>query len=240
MKKLISLFIVANLLLGSGIAQDINIGAGLSFGGPLPSEKIDSTSGNPLVGATIGASLSFPINDRFSINPGLHYSFHGLDYSQSFTRDTLITFEVNGITAEVPSYHTDYINGKIRLHYIDISLLMGYRIWKIQLMLGPYVSIILAGKDEGNVRVVIGSGEVFEDYYEDFDNSHALRNMEFGIMFGSYVPIYRNLGAEMKLSRSFVTLHNVNKMENNGQGIIKLYSTYLQLGLVYKIKRNKE
>ena len=187
-----------------------------------------------------GAYLSFPIGGRFSISTGLHYSFHGLDYGQSITRDTLIAVEINDVIAEVPSYYTSHVDGKIRLHYIDFSFLMGYRLWKLQFLMGPYLSVLLSGKDDGDVRIVIGSGEVFEDEYEQFDKSHALRKMEYGIMFATSAPVYKNLGVEMKFSRSFATLHNYENIESNGQGEIDLYSTYLQLGLIYKLQKNKE
>ena len=236
MKKLILLFIVFLFNLGNSFAQDINIGAGISYGGPIPTEVVDSTSGKPLVGAIAGLSFSFRINERFSFMPGLYYSFHGLDYSQSFTRDTLITVVFNGISGEVPSFYTAYVNGKMRLHYIDIPLLIGYRIWKFQLMFGPYISVLLAGKDAGNVRVVIGSGGVLDDYNEEINNYPAIRKMEQGLMLGSNVPIYKKLSIEMTVSRSFFTLYNLDKLEDNGQGTVKMYNTYFQLGLVYKLK----
>jgi hypothetical protein len=240
LKKLVSLFIVANFIIGSSFAQDIHFGAALSFGGPIPAKKPENAYGNPLLGVSTGASLSFTIAPRLSISTGLHYSFHGLDYGQSITRDTLITVEINDVIHEVPSYYTSHVNGKIRQHYIDFSFLMGYRIWKMQFLVGPYLSFLLSGKDDGDVRIVIGSGEVFEDEYEQFDKSHDLRKMEYGIMFAANTPLYKNLGIEMKFSRSFITLHNYENNESSGQGNIDLYSTYLQLGLIYKLQKNKE
>jgi len=221
---------------GYGFAQEINIGAGISYGGPIPTETMDSTSGKPLIGATAGISYALPLSERFSFIPGLQYSFRGLDYGQVFTRDTLITIDFNGTGGEVPSYYTAYVNGKMRLHYIDIPLLIGYRIWNFQMTFGPYFSVLLAGKDAGDVQVVIGTGGVFDDYYEDFNNYPALRNMEMGLMLGSNAPIYRNLGIEIKATRSFFTLYNLDELPDNGQGLVKMYNTYVQLGLVYQLK----
>jgi len=236
LKKLLPIFIVFLIELGNGFAQDIHIGAGISYGGPIPVEIVDSTSGKPLIGAIAGLSFSFPINDRFSFIPGLYYSYRGLDYSQSFTRDTLYTVVINETSGKVPSFYTAYVNGRMRLHYVDIPLLIGYRLWKFQIMFGPYVSVLLAGKDAGNVRVVIGSGGFFDDYHEDYDNYPALRKMEQGLMLGSYAAIYRNLSIEMKATRSFFTLYNLKKLPDHGQGIVKMYNTYVQLGLVYKVR----
>lgn len=236
MIKLIIILILLIGEVGNGIAQNFNIGAGINYGGPIPVEVIDSTSGRPLVGMTAGISYSFPINERFSFTPGLYYSFRGLDYGQIYTRDTLLTIDINETTAQVPSFYTAYANGKMRLHYIDIPLLIEYNIWKFQLMFGPYFSILVAGKDAGNVRVVIGYGGFVDDYHEEFNNYSSLRNTELGFMLGSKAPIYRNLSFEMKVSRSFFTLYNLNKLKDNGQGIVKMYNTYLQLGLIYQIK----
>ena len=184
--------------------------------------------------------MTFPINKRLTFTPGLYYTFRGLDYSQSFTRDTLYTVEINGITGQVPSFYTAYVDGKMRLHYIDIPLLFGYRVWKFQIMFGPYVSVLMAGRDAGDVRVVIGSGGFYDDYHEDFSNYHALRNIEQGFILGSITPLYKNLSLEMKLSRSLFTLYNLNKLEDMGQGLVKMYNTYMQLGLLYTFNNNKE
>jgi hypothetical protein len=236
LKKLLPLFIV--FILGSGFvsAQEINVGAGISIGGPIPTEPIDSTSGNALIGTIAGISFSFPLSERFSFIPMLQYSFRGLDYGQIYTRDTMITIDINGSGGQVPSYYTAYIEGKMRLHYIEIPLLLGYRFWKIQMLLGPYASILLAGYDTGNVKVVIGSGGVFDDHYEEFDNYPALRKAELGIMLGTNAPIYKNLGIEIKVTRSFCTLYNLDKLPNSGEQIVPMYNTYVQMGLIYRLK----
>lgn len=240
MKKLVTLLIVFLFSLEHGFPQDIDIGAGINYGGPIPVETVDSTSGQPLIGAMAGLSFTIPMGERFSFVPGLYYSFHGLNYSQSFTRDTLFTVIINGTSGEVPSFYTAYVNGRMRLHYIDIPLLAGYRIWKFQLLFGPYFSFLLGGKDAGDVRVVIGSGGFYDDYTEEYDNYKALRKMEVGGMVGSKTPIYRKLSIEMKVSRSLMTLYDLDKLPDLGQGIVKMYNTYFQVGLVYKIAEPPE
>ncbi len=146
MKK-IALLLIALLYVSIVNAQDINIVAGVSYGGPKPTEFVDSTSGKPLVGAVAGFSLSFPLSERLSFSPGMYYSFRGLDYSQSFTRDTMFTVEINGTIGEVPSFYTAYVNGKMSLHYFEVPLLIEYRIWKFKMTVGPYVLFLIAGKD---------------------------------------------------------------------------------------------
>ncbi len=236
MIKLLSLIIVFLCGLGNGFSQNISIGAGLNYGGPIPTEVIDSTSGKPLIGFTAGVSYSIPIGERFSFSPGLYYSFHGLDYSQSYTRDTLFSVVINGTNGQVPSYYTAYINGAMRLHYIEIPLLITYRIWNFQLMFGPYISALIAGSDAGTVRVVIGSGGFYDDYTDVYNNYSAIRKLEPGVMLGSNAPIYKNLSIEIMFSRSFSTLYNLDKLSNQGQGSVKMYNTYLRFGLIYIVK----
>lgn len=234
-KKLLLLVIVLLCELGNGFTQNFSIGVGLNYGGALPTEVIDSTSGKPIVGLIMGGSYSIPLSERFSFLPGLYYSFRGLEYSQSFTRDTLFTVDINGTTGQVPSFYTAYIEGAMRLHYIDIPLLITYRILKFQMMFGPYFSVLLAGKDAGNVRVVIGSGGFFDDYTDVFSNFSALRKVEQGLMIGSNIPIYKNFSFEFRVSRSFFTLYHPDKLPDNGQGSVKMYNTFMHMGLVYKL-----
>ena len=236
MIKLLPLIIILLCEMGSGFAQTIGIGAGVNYGGAIPTEALDSTSGKPLIGFTAGVSYSIPLSERFSFLPQLNYSYRGLDYSQSFTRDTLFTVVINGNSGEVPSFYTAYIDGSMRLHYIDIPLLITYRILKLELMFGPYISVLLGGRDSGNVRVVIGSGGFFDDYTEGYSNYGVIRKLEQGIMAGSKAPIYKNLSIEIKASRSFTTLYNLDKIVDKGQGTVKMYNTYVQLGLIYTLK----
>jgi hypothetical protein len=236
--KLLSFLIFLLCGLGSGFAQNIGIGGGINYGGPIPTETIDSTSGKPLIGFTAGISYSIPLSERFSFQPQLYYSYRGMDYSQSYTRDTLFTVIINGNSGEVPSFYTAYIDGSMRLHYIDIPLLVTYRILKFQLMFGPYISVLLGGRDSGDVRVVIGSGGFFDDYTEAYSNYAVIRKLEQGFMVGSTAPIYKNLSIEIKASRSFTTLYNLDKIVDRGQGSVKMYNTYVQLGLVYTLTRD--
>ena len=239
MTKILPLVIVLLLCKpGNGFAQNLSIGAGINYGGPIPTETIDSTSGKPLIGFSAGVSYSIPISERFSFTPAFYYSYRGLDYSQSFTRDTLFTVIINGTSGQVPSFYTAYIDGVMRLHYIEFPLLISYRILNIQLMFGPYISVLLAGKDSGNVRVVIGSGGFFDDYTDSFSNYYAIRKFEQGIMLGSMAPIYKNLSIEIKASRSFTSLYNLDKLPDRGQGSVKMYNTFVQVGFVYSLQSN--
>lgn len=221
--------------MSNSFSQKISIGAGINYGGPLPTEKVDSASGKIIPGLTAGMSVSIPLSTHLSFSPALYYSYHGLDYSQNITKDTLVTINLNNINGQVPSFYTAYVNGAMRLHYIDIPLLLTYRIKKFHFMFGPYCSVLIAGKDAGRVRVVIGKGGFFDDYIEDFDNYKAIRRVEYGAMIGSNMPLYKNLSIETKVSRSFLSLYRPGALPDRGQGGGKMFSTYFYMGLIYRI-----
>ncbi len=240
MKKLLLLIFVFFYCLGAGFAQNINFGVGFNYGGPLPTEFIDSTSGNPIVGLMAGMSYSIPLSKHFSFSMGLFYSFRGVEYSQSFTRDTLFTLVFNGVSGQVPSYYTAYVNGSMRLHYIDIPLLVNYRIGKFQVIFGPYFSVLVAGKDAGNLRVVIGTGVLIDDYKDEYDNFKVIRKVEQGLMIGSIMPFYKNFSIETKVSRSFFSLYSPGELPDRGQGGGKMFNTFMHLGLVYKLQTKRK
>jgi hypothetical protein len=236
LKKYLSIMVIFFCSLLAGNAQNFSIGAGVNFGGPLPTETVENSEGKPILGTNIGVSYSIPLSKRFSFNPALYYSLHGVDYSQNFTRDTLITVVINNQSGQVPSFYTAYITGGMRLHYIDIPLLVTYRIGKSQIMFGPYVSVLVGGKDAGKVRVVIGTGGFLEDFHDEFNNFNAIRKVEQGLMIGSTIPIYKNLSIESRISRSFFSLYSPGKLPNMGDS--KMFNTFFNVGLVYKIKRD--
>jgi len=216
----------------SGFSQAINIGTGINFGGPIPTKKVDGASGKPLPGLMAGVGFSIPINEVLSFAPALYYSNHSLEYGQNYTKDTMVTVVLDNISGEVPSFYTVYVNGAMNLHYIDINLLIKYKTKRFHLLFGPYFSMLIAGKDAGKVRVVIGKGGFVDDYFEDFDNFKGIRKLEQGIMLGSQISIYKNLAVELKASRSFFSLYTPGKLPNN-QGDNKMYNTYMTVGFIY-------
>ncbi len=236
MKKLLFAIFIVFFSPDAGYSQNIGIVAGFNYGGPLPTKFKDSTSGKPIPGLMAGVSYSIPISERFSFSPALYYSFHGTEYSQSFTRDTTVTIVINNVSGKVPSFYTAYVNGSMHLHYLDIPLLFSYSIKKTRLLLGPYFTAKIAGKDAGNVRVVIGKGGFFDDYIEPYNNFKIIRKVEQGLMIGVNSPIYKNLCIEIRVSRSFFSFYQPDKLPDRGQGKSSMFNTFVHVGLVYNVK----
>lgn len=233
---LISVFLLFSLVLTS-YSQPAIIG-GLNFGGPIPEKISENSTGKPVIGMHLGFSYVYKLSDKFSLTPEIYYAFKGVDYGQSFTKDTLVPITILGVPGEVPSFYTADVNGSMRLHSIDIPLLFSYNIGKVRFSLGPYFSFLVGGKDKGNVRVVLGEGGFYDDYTEAYDNSKNIRILETGIMGGINVLIYKGLFAEMRFSRSLTTLYK-SDAPSRGEGSNKMYNTFVQFSLGYSFIKKK-
>lgn len=236
--NIIILFYLLFCQIFSGFTQETAIIGGFNIGGPIPEKISDSSSGKPIPGIHVGFSYTYKFSDRFWLTPEIYYAYKGVDYGQSFTRDTLVPITLFGVPAEVPSFYTVNVNGSIRLHSIDIPLLFSYRIGKFKFCLGPYFSFVFGGKDTGNVRVVVGEGGFFDDYTETYNNIKNIRVFESGIIAGFNVPIYKRFFTELKVTRSFTGLYK-SDAPNRGNGSNKMFNTYLFLSLGYSFfKKN--
>jgi hypothetical protein len=215
-------------------SQEIKLIGGINYGGPVPTHMQDSTSGKPLPGITCGLTANFKFNEHFSFQTELYYSFHGVNYCQSFTRDTNVKVIItNGATGTVPTFYTAYVSGAMKFHYIEMPLLVGYKIGRNQILLGPYVSYLAEGSDAGNVRVVIGHGGFYNDYLQAYNNIHIIHKFDAGIVLGSTMCIYKKISFEIKGTRSFVPLYKPGASSKGPSS--KLYNTYVHFSILYSI-----
>lgn len=226
-------FFLSSFFLSAQI-EKVHIFAGMNYGGPLPQKSMEGASGTPIIGLNAGSGYTIKLSEKFSIIPELYFSFKGVEYSSSYTRDTMVQITIMGVPGEVPSYYTAYVNGKMNFHYLDLPVMVGYRAKKTQILFGPYVSQIIAGKDEGSVRVMIGDGGFYDDYYDDFNNNSFVNKTDYGIILGSTVPLYNHLMFELKVSRSLRPIYKKGFFSSNGNPENKLFNTFLHLSLAYK------
>ncbi len=213
-------------------SQSFFIGIGANYGGPMPNKQLDSSEGKAFVGYTAGLSTQWNVSKRIAFYPSIYYSYHAVNYAQTFTRDTMVTVVFNGQSGQVPTFYTAHVNGGMRLHYIDFSFLTAFVYKKGLFIFGPAFSTFIMGKDTGTVKIVIGKGGFFDDVYEKFDNTKAIRFIDFGLILGSRTTIYKNLAFELKVTRSLFNIYKPGKIPDRGQGNIKLFNTYVSLALV--------
>ncbi len=208
----------------------------MNYGGPLPQKSMEGASGTPIIGLNAGSGYTFKLSEKFSLIPELYFSFKGVDYSSTYTRDTMVNITIMGIPGAVPSYYTAHVEGKMNFHYLDLPILVAFKAKKTQLLFGPYISQIIAGKDEGSVRVMIGDGGFYDDYYQDFNNNSFVNKTDFGFILGSIVPIFSQVFLEMKVSRSIKPIYKKGFFSSNGNPENNLFNTYLHLSIAYKFK----
>lgn len=213
--------------------NNLRIFAGLNYGGPIPQQLMEDAGGKPIPGLNAGLGYEININQKFSIIPEMYVSFKGADYNSTYTRDTLVKITIMGVPGEVPSYYTAYVKGKMNFYYLDMPVMLAYKAKKTQIIAGPYISQIIAGKDAGQVRVMIGDGGFYDDYYEDFNNNSSIHKTDFGFIIGTSRSFFKHLLLELKLSRSIVPVYKKGFFAKTGNAENKLFNTYFHLSLGY-------
>ncbi|HBS86389.1 MAG: hypothetical protein A2W91_19435 [Bacteroidetes bacterium GWF2_38_335] len=213
--------------------QSVSFLSGLNYGGPLPVEKNDSASGHPIPGIHSGFSVTFNLADKWDITTELYYSFRGVDYSQSYTKDTLVEITIMGVPGTVPSYYSAYIEGAMRLNYLDFPVMVSYRKGKMKFIGGLKTSWLFSGKDHGNVRVVVGDGGFYDDFIQAYNNFNIIRKIDFAAVAGFESELVRNISLELKVTRSFLQLYKPGSMDGKGVGDNRLYNTFLHLSLKF-------
>ncbi|MFZ4401223.1 MAG: outer membrane beta-barrel protein [Bacteroidales bacterium] len=215
--------------------NQMHVFAGINYGGPIPTNSIPNSSGKPIIGINSGLGYTFKISGKLAIISELFLSTKGTEYSQTYTRDTLVKINIMGVQGEVPSYYTAYVNGKMKFYYLDFALLMAYKTKFTSFLIGPYISGIISGKDVGSVRIMIGDGGFYDDFYQDFDNYSFIHKIDAGFIAGSLIPIYKKLSLTFKLSRSFISIYKDGFFISKGNSDNKLFNTYIYLSIAYKL-----
>lgn len=234
------LLLSAVALAGNTLAQSpwqFGMRAGAMLGGPIPAESNpDSTDGSVLVGPAGGAFLAYGAGSRWRFELGLHYAMKGATYHQLYRNDTLMPLEIfPGTVDTVPTYYYADVNGRMRLHYIDLPLTAQFCLTKrAWLHLGGNASVLLGGKDAGTADIQIGDGTVFPDTVLIFDNIGEIRRLDAGLALGGSYELPMGLGFEFRAQRSLVGLYRKGFMASQGLEEIPLYQTQFCIGIRWR------
>ncbi|MBN2683064.1 MAG: PorT family protein [Bacteroidales bacterium] len=227
------LILILVLFSGSLFSQKYEIRGGISYGGPLPVEMKDSSSGAPGLGMHLSSFRVFELNEKWTIKTGIGITQKRVEYGQLFSKDTLVQLP-DDEDILIPTYYKALVLGEMNLHYLDIFLLAKYKSGKwLNLSFGTYLSYLFAGYDKGTVEVIIGEGGFFDKYEEKFNNFHKIRKMDLGISLGSDFPLTKNLSLGFQINRSLLNLYTKNSAPDNSMEAPKLYHTYVNLFLGY-------
>lgn len=209
---------------------------GINYGGPLPDRTDDSTTGKAYIGPNIGLLCNINISKKFSISNSLSYYYSKISYGQKVKKDTLYPYPINDTTnIIIPTFYSSDLNGSMNFHVLTYSLEFEYKPFNfLSLSLGPYVSLLLSGKDTANNFIIVGDNFISGNIH--IDNSKYFKSFDWGLSFNINVTIYKNLFASIRASRSFGNIYKSSYYENNPANNIKFYKTYVFLSIGYKIK----
>lgn len=198
---------------------------GSIFGGPLPKENIEKTTGKPLISPYGGFAFRKYLHQNLFIQLDITYAIKGASYYTEYTNDTLIDIGI-GI---VPSFYTAKVGGNMKLHYIDLPISFGYRISKKQsISFGIYTSLLFNGYDKGKIFVQAGYGS-FADQEIAYNNYSLINHQDFGLNFKYNFNFYKNFHLTFNASRSTRGLYS-NNISNN------LYHTNASLSFCYSLQ----
>lgn len=214
----------------------IGIYGGINYGGPLPNSFKDSTSGKSYIGPHFGLQCNIDISKHFSIANRLSYSYSKISYGQKEKKDTLYPFKFNDTTTVmIPTYYSSDLNGTMMFHTLTYSLEFEYKPFKfLNVSLGPYVSLLLSGKDTANNFIIVGDNFISGNIH--IDNSKYFKTFDWGLSLNIQANIYKGLFACIRATRSLQNMYQSDYYDNNIGNSAKFYHTYVYLSLGYKIK----
>lgn len=188
----------------SFIISHAQIQFGLKGGLNLASVRyIYTDNSKARAGWNAGGLAEIPIQDNLLVRPELLYSSKGFGFSARGTSSA----------------------GSVRLNYIAVPVLFGYRFSR--------KSQILAGPEFGFLRKAVSKSIGISE-----DMTNSFRRFDVGFDLGLAYNITKVLGAEVRYNYGFKDLVNVVYMNNNGditgQGKNGANSV-LQLGLFYML-----
>ena len=192
LNKFFALIILASLTFSA--SAQVNIG--IKVGGNLSDihqDYKDSDWEMPTkmkVGFHIGLTSDIPINDMFSLQPGLLFSVKGCNYDlDELIEDFDIPVKADGV--EVDGFM------RTSLNYIEIPLNLAFKANDLQIFAGPYVAMGISGKHKSDFTVsFMGQSEDSEEEitlkpafgevnYDDLgEDEDAFSALDYGLNFG--------------------------------------------------------
>lgn len=215
-----------------------NIGATAPMGIPASIRGIESFKLMP--DFRVGFDAMYPLSEKFGITAALYFEMKGMD-SEVTTRGyhMKVTMDVD----EMEGLYTGHVRQKVQQRMLTIPLQLSYRISeKVQLIGGPYLSLLLAKEFSGYAfdgylrkdaptgpKVVMGSQD---GEWATYDFSDDMRSYQVGAMVGVNWDIYRRLGLSADLSWGLTGIHH-SDFKTVEQALYPIYGT---IGIFYRIK----
>ena len=140
MKKnliVLSLILLSNIVFSQKLLPNrygLEIGTNLSNIISVSNEGVKNINTSNIIGFTAGFNMHFPMNEKWSINPSIHYSQNGSSITFSYIHD----YEINQ-----RDFHE--VTSEVNLAYTKLNIPFSYNCSpKLSLNLGPYISYLVS------------------------------------------------------------------------------------------------
>ncbi|WP_192823029.1 porin family protein [Rufibacter sp. LB8] len=156
----------------------------------------------------VGAFLNVALTDQFSLRPEVMYSIKGAKFSFNGPDFENIDWEEYMNDPENYQLGTRKYEGSETLYYLDVPVLLQYRINRIALQAGPTASLFLKYKSEFE-------GEEPEEEENAGDNDY--RKLDLGYAAGVSYELENGIGFSLRYNGGLSNLdkHNNYKAKNS-------------------------
>jgi hypothetical protein len=230
MRKLLTVFILLLVITNANAQWSAGLVAGIKYGGPIG--KVEGT-GKPLPGLIGGPTVKRWFGEKWRLSASVLYSFHGVEYSQTSTNDSTVYVTINQQQVPVTTNYTSNVKGTIRLHCIDVPIMVSRFIGKhSSIDFGPQLSYIVAGSDKGTNDVVFVENGIFNQKVQ-YNNFEELNRMDYGITLGGTYYTNFGLNVSVRASRGFRSLYKKGFFSSRGVTETGMYNTFVHVAVGY-------
>ena len=214
-----------------------NIGGTMPLGMPASIRKLNSYSLQ--MTPAVGADFLLPIDNSRGVQIGLLFEHKGMKEDANVKNYHM---EITQGGQTLSGMFTGDVTTKVSQWMLSLPIQAVWRVKKVNLKFGPYVSIVMGQEfsgwaHSGYLRVndptgpKVELGEV-ENERGNYDFSEHLRKAQFGMTLGADWNLGGRLGlyADVNWGMTAIFQSDFHTIEQN------LYPVYGQLGITYRIK----
>ncbi|XWW44296.1 PorT family protein [Fibrella sp. USSR17] len=216
---------------GIGASQMSSTGQGvvaLSQQFQYETDLLLTGTGNALITPNVGAGLSIDVSKHFTIGAELNLEQKGA----RATTDRLVTYCTSGncgIIYHPPTSISAIGQATARLTYLTLPILVSYRLGKISLLGGPYLSLKLVEHQKGNYQLLINNAYTSITYFDL--QSSQFNTFDFGLTTGLAYALTHRIGVDLRYSQSLVRSASSNNV------LLSSLNQTARLSMHYAIKR---
>ncbi|HOE04713.1 MAG TPA: porin family protein [Bacteroidales bacterium] len=215
--------------------SQVTLFAGITYGGAIPDTSVSNSTGSPGIGFNTGLAYTFRLNEKFTLQPELHYHSRNFTYESSLRKDTVVEVEFGGSTTQIPTFYTARVHGNTYTHNLDVSAMATWRIGKyFSLTAGPYGSFAFAGRDAVQVVVTIGEGGVVDDIIQNEEHWADINRFETGLKLGGIFHFNDKFSLRIIGLRAFTRFYQQNYISGDNGQPVSFYHTMLLAGVSYQ------